>query len=109
MIALRRSSGALRRGTVEWLHNSDESRVVTYLRRTRDEEILVAINFSNRPFFGSVEAPGVAGYVDVTPDVGPPLPPDVFEPDQTSMKHTAGLPVIALEAWGYRIYRRSLK
>lgn len=109
VMALRHSSGALRRGTVEWLHNSDESRVVTYLRRTSDEEILVAINFSNRPFFGSVETPGVAGYADVTPDVGPPLPPDVFAPEQTSLKRTAGLPVIALDAWGYRIYRRPLK
>jgi glycosidase len=109
VMALRRSSGALRRGTVEWLHNSDESRVVTYLRRAAGEEVLVAINFSNRPFFGSVEGPGVAGYADVTPDVGAPLPPDVFNAEQTSLKRTVGLPVIALEAWGYRIYRRSLK
>jgi len=109
VMALRRSSGALRRGTVEWLHNSDESRVVTYVRRAPGEDVLVAINFSNRPFFGSVETAGSSGYADVTPDVGPPLPPDVFAPEQTSMKHTVGLPVIALDAWGYRFYRRSLK
>ncbi len=109
VMALRRSSNALRLGSVEWLRNSDESRVVTYLRRTPDEEILVAVNFSSRPFFGSVEAAGTAGYVDVTPDVGAPLPPDVFNPEQTSAKRTAGLPVIALDAWGYRIYRRSVR
>src|SRR6267154_5064712 len=40
LLALRRASGALRRGTVEWLHNSDESRIVSYLRRDTDEEIL---------------------------------------------------------------------
>ena len=109
MMALRRSSGALRRGTVEWLHNSDESRVVTYVRRTAEEEVLVAINFSNRPFFGSVETTGAAGYADVTPDVGPPLPPDVFEREMSTRKRVAGLPVLALDAWGYRIYRRPAK
>src|SRR5918911_4191227 len=56
MIALRKSSEALRRGDVLWLRNSDESRVVTYLRRSKDEEVLVAINFSNQPFTGLVEA-----------------------------------------------------
>src|SRR5205814_2930940 len=55
MIALRKSSAALRRGDVEWLRNSDESRVVTYLRRAGDEQVLVAINFSNQPFMGFVE------------------------------------------------------
>jgi cyclomaltodextrinase len=109
MMVLRRSSNALRRGSVEWLRNSDESRVVTYLRRVQDEQILVAVNLSNRPFFGSVESPGAAGYADVTPDVGGPLPPDVFNPERASMKRITGLPVLALDAWGYRIYRRSLK
>ena len=106
VMALRRSSVALRRGSVEWLRNSDESRVVTYLRRTADEEVLVAINFSNRPFFGSVETTGAAGYADVSPDVGPPLPPDAPAPDQSARKRMVGLPVLALDAWGYRIYRR---
>jgi glycosidase len=53
MMAMRRSSVALRRGTLEWLRNSDESRVVSFVRRAGKEEVLVAINFSNRPFVGS--------------------------------------------------------
>jgi cyclomaltodextrinase / maltogenic alpha-amylase / neopullulanase len=52
----RRNSVALRRGTLEWVSNSDESRVVTFLRRAGDKGALVAINFSNRPFDGFVEA-----------------------------------------------------
>src|SRR5678816_2111529 len=56
MMALRRSSLALRRGTVEWLRNSDESRVVTFVRRAGNEEVLVAINFSNQPFSGWVQS-----------------------------------------------------
>jgi cyclomaltodextrinase / maltogenic alpha-amylase / neopullulanase len=109
MMALRRDSNALRRGSVNWLRNSDESRVLTYARRTPDEEVLVAINLSNRPFFGSVEAGGASGFSDVTPDVGPPLPPDAPAPEQSARKRTVGLPALALDAWGYRIFRRKLK
>src|SRR5215813_11701577 len=54
MMALRRSSLALRRGTLEWVRNSDESRVVTFVRRAGNERVVVAINFSSRPFVGSV-------------------------------------------------------
>jgi glycosidase len=50
----RRSSMALRRGTLEWVRNSDEARVVSFVRRAGNEEVLVAINFSSRPFAGSV-------------------------------------------------------
>jgi len=104
--ALRRGSEALRRGFLEWLKNSDESRVLTYVRRSGNEEVFVAINFSNRPFFGSVE--GVSGtYVDITPDVGQPLPPDDLTAQSVSKrKHTVGLPALSLDAWGYRIFRR---
>jgi cyclomaltodextrinase len=109
IMALRRSSNALRRGSVEWLKNSDESRIVSYLRRSPEEEMLVAINFSNRPFFGSVEAAGTASFIDVTPDVGPPLPPDAPPPELKPKKQTVGLPVLSLDSWGYRIFRRSLK
>ena len=56
IMAQRRGSAALRRGTLEWVSNSDEARVVTFVRRTGNEAMLVAINFSNRPFVGSVEA-----------------------------------------------------
>jgi hypothetical protein len=54
MMARRRSSLALRRGTLEWLRNSDEARVVTFVRRAGNEEVLVAINFSSRPYVGAV-------------------------------------------------------
>jgi len=109
IMALRRSSGALRRGALEWLTNSDESRVLSYMRRTADEEVLVAVNLSNRPFFGSVEVGSGPAFVDVTPEVGPPLPPDAPPPEQLARKRRVGLPVLALDAWGYRIFRRPLK
>ncbi|HJR05759.1 MAG TPA: alpha-amylase family glycosyl hydrolase [Pyrinomonadaceae bacterium] len=109
IIALRRNSAALRRGTLEWLGNSDESRVLTYARRAGNEEMLVAVNFSNRPFAGTVEAAnGAAGFADVTPDVQPPLPPDAPAPEHTARTRTVGLPALALDAWGYRIFRRTV-
>jgi glycosidase len=109
MMALRRSSNALRRGSVEWLRNSDEARVLSYLRRTKDEEVLMAVNLSNRPFFGSVEVGEGTAFADVTPDIAPPLPPDAPAPDRATRASRAGLPVLSLEAWGYRIFRRTLK
>jgi glycosidase len=109
MIALRRSSAALQHGSMEWLRNSDESRVVTYARRTDAEELIVAINFSNRPFAGTVEAASAAGFADVTPDVQPPLPPDAPAPAHAPRPRTVGLPALALDAWGYRIFRRANK
>lgn len=106
--AMRRESSAARRGSLEWLRNSDESRVLTYLRRTNNEELLVAINLSSTPFFGLVETAGV-GYRDVTPDVGPPLPPDAPAPEQIMRKRSVTLPALSLEAWGYRMFRRQVQ
>jgi len=109
MIALRRVSNALRRGSVQWLRNSDESRVLSYIRRTADEEMLVAINFSNQPFAGSVTSAPGSNFVDITPDVGPPLPPDAAAPARAAKKRAVDLPSLSLEAWGYRIFRRAAK
>ncbi|MFN2406498.1 MAG: alpha-amylase family glycosyl hydrolase [Pyrinomonadaceae bacterium] len=54
MMAMRRASNALRRGTLEWVKNSDESRVVSFVRRAPGEDVSVTINLSNRPFSGRV-------------------------------------------------------
>ena len=56
MIKLRKNSVALRRGETVWIKNSDEDRILSFVRRSAGEEILVAINMTNAPFFGSVEA-----------------------------------------------------
>lgn len=109
MMALRRSSTALRRGSLEWLPNSDEARVLTFARRTTNEEVVVAINLSNRPFFGSMEVANGGAYEDVSPDVGAPLPPDAPAPERAARKRSVGLPALSLDAWGYRIFRRTSK
>ncbi|HUS10483.1 MAG TPA: alpha-amylase family glycosyl hydrolase [Pyrinomonadaceae bacterium] len=106
MMALRRSSNALRRGALEWLSNSDESRVLTYVRRAGDEEMLVVLNLSNRPFDGSVEIGNRGAFADVTPKLNLPLPPGAPAPERAAPKRPIDLPTISLDAWGYRILRR---
>ncbi len=86
-MALRSSSVALRRGSLQWLRNSDEARVVTFVRSAQGEEMVVAINFSNRPFFGSVEVSNSGAFVDVSGGAG-------------------GLPALSLDAWGWRVFRK---
>ncbi|HYE66943.1 MAG TPA: alpha-amylase family glycosyl hydrolase [Pyrinomonadaceae bacterium] len=108
IITLRRKHTALRASEVEWVRNSDEARLVTYLRRSADEEILVAINFSNRPWTGLVEIGGEA-FKEITPQVAPPLRPGEAATERAAAMRPAALPALALDGWGYRIFQRSLK
>ncbi len=108
MIALRKAHPALRGGELQWLRNTDESRVVTFLRRDATEEVLVAINFSTQPFAGVVEAPSGASFSDVTPDTREPLKPDASSAERAARARTSGLPGVALDPWGYRIFRRQM-
>ena len=83
--------------------------MLTYLRRTEDEEVLVAINLSSRPFFGWSRRQAVNGYVDVTPDVGPTVAAGCTRAGTDRKKAQVGLPALSLDAWGYRMFRRPLK
>ena len=89
MITLRKNSVALRRGDLTWLKNSDETRVLTFTRKSANEEIFVAINMSNSPFFGAVEIG--ANFEEITPNVE---------------KKNVGLPTLSLDAFGFRIFRK---
>lgn len=101
---LRKAHPALRRGELDWLRNSDESRVLTYARRDADEEIVVAINFSSQPFVGTIESRGQ--YNDITPDIRAPLPADAPPHERASRRRTTGLPALSLDAWGWRVFLR---
>jgi cyclomaltodextrinase len=107
---LRQASSALRRGSVEWLHTADDARVLSFLRRSKDEEVLVAINLSNRPFSGTIEVGRGSDFAEITPDVGPPQPPDDpgFQGHDARPKRAVGLPAISLDSWGYRIFKRKI-
>jgi len=89
MIELRKNSVALRRGDLKWLKNADEARILTFSRKSGNEEILVAINMTSAPFFGSVETAG--SFEEITPN--------------TENKANA-LPSLSLDAFGFRIFRK---
>lgn len=96
IIALRRDHSALRGGELEWIRNSDEQRVISFLRRDGNEELLVAINMSNRPFTGAAEVVNGSSFKDATPD-------------SISTNHIAALPSLTLDALEFRIFRRALR
>jgi cyclomaltodextrinase / maltogenic alpha-amylase / neopullulanase len=90
MTTLRREHAALQQGSTIWLHNSNEQRVATYLRRAGSEEFLIAINLSNTPFRGSVEAAGNWKEIE--------LPVSKPEPE--------AVPFISLNAFEARIFQK---
>ena len=106
MIPFREQHAALLHGATIWVHNSDETHVVSYLRRTGDEEFLIAVNLSNSPFNGTVEAGGTWQEVAI------PLPrvhhntgqPDYVDADRPAV----ALPALTLGATGFRIFHRFL-
>jgi len=100
--ALRRAHPALWEGETEWLHNSDETRVVTYSRKAAHEEFLIAINLTNRPFTGSVDVTSGEQFHEVTPDLGRAAYPSVS-------KNPEGFHALALDSWGFRIFQREIK
>ena len=106
IIALRESSSALRRGSLQWVGNSDGSRVVSYLRRSADEEVLVVLNLSSLPFSGSVAIKGAGSFSEITPDVALQSAPGPTSQDRTSAAARVNLPSVSLVAWGYKIFRR---
>ncbi len=94
MASLRREHPALAQSELVWLHNSNEQHVVTYLRRAAGEEFLIAINFSNTPFRGTVEAGG-ADWKEVELPIARP--------------GAEALPFLSLQSFGARIFRRSAR
>ena len=92
--ALRRQHPALQQGELVWVHNSDERHVVSFLRRSDSEEFLIAVNLSNTPFRGTVEAaPGDWKEIE--------LPVAKREP--------AAVPSISLNSFGARIFTRKAR
>ena len=90
MTALRRDHPALQQGATIWLHNTDEQHVVTYLRRAGSEEFLIAVNLSNTPFRGSVEAAGNWKEIE--------LP--------VSKRESEAVPFLSLNAFEARIFQK---
>jgi glycosidase len=96
LIALRHQHPALRDGEVLWLGNSAPQNVVSFLRRDKGEELVAVINFSNRPQAAQVAVSDGAEFTAVlsSPTAGERQPP--------------GLPLLALGAYEWAVYRRPL-
>lgn len=93
LIQLRRQYPAFRNDRVVWLHNSDESNLVTFMRLDERDEFVVVINFSNRPRVGAVEVMHDQEFKPVKLDGLPETP-------------VAGFPLFKLGGYEWRIYHR---
>ena len=94
LIQLRVQYAALRSSRVDWLPNSDENNLVTFLRADDKDELLVVINFSNRPLTGKVDVKNVDGFVPV-------------EISGVQSSNGGPLPMFHLDGFEWRIYHRA--
>ena len=65
LIKLRKQFPAFRSASVQWVHNTDQTHMTTYLRAAGKDEFLVAINFSNHPIHGKVDVKGGEDFLPV--------------------------------------------
>ena len=105
LIPLRGSSPALRHGELVWVHNSDEAHVVTYLRRSPEDTVLVAVNLANTLFAGSIEAPPGAWQEVVLHDVEDAGEAGMPTADLAVPPPPVALPALSLPPFGVRIFR----
>jgi glycosidase len=94
LIQLRRQNAAFRTSEVQWLHNSSEATLASYLRADDKDQFLVVINFSSRP---------VAATVDLK-DAGDFMPVKI-----AGLANSGGgpLPAVQLNGFEWRIYHRA--
>jgi glycosidase len=95
LIQLRKQYHAFRAENVQWLHNSEESELATFLRADDRDEFLVVINFSNRPVSAKVDLKDVAGF-------------DGVHIAGTERFDGAALPDFRLNGFGWHIYHRAV-
>ena len=96
LIQLRRQYPAFGGDRVDLLRNSDETRIVSFLRSDDADEFLVVINLSSRPLSGHLELLHADGFAPVKISG---LPDGDDRP----------LPTLLLNGFEWRIYHRALK
>ena len=92
LIALRRAHPVFTRGTVRWLRNSEEQRVLSF-ERVGAERLVIVVNLSSQGFSGLVDV-DAAEYRDITPVAG------------ASPRRASALPVVFLAPWEFRVFQR---
>ncbi|MGH7940470.1 MAG: alpha-amylase family glycosyl hydrolase [Limisphaerales bacterium] len=93
LIQLRHEYPALCNSRVDWLHNSDETNLLTFLREDDKDELLVVINFADHRVSGSVDFASANGFA--------PLKISGMEDQPDSP-----LPALHLDGFEWRIYHR---
>jgi glycosidase len=93
---LRKQYPAFRNDRVEWLHNSDEANLVSFMRLDEKDEFIVVANLSNRPLTGWVETMHDGDFKPVQISGMPEVP-------------THGFPLFRLNGFEWRIYHRVVK
>jgi glycosidase len=96
LIKLRKACPAFRNDAVDWLRNSQEAELVTFMRQDTKEEFVVVINVSNRPVAGSVEIKHGGQFEPVRLSGMPQYPAGEF-------------PLFRLNGFEWRIYRRAIQ
>ncbi len=104
MIPLRVNSPALRHGQLVWIHNSDETHVVTYLRRSAEQTVLVVLNFSNAPFSGQVETNAGTWQEVALNTIVHPVEPGMPTAPAAIVPPAVSLPAVSLPPYGVRIF-----
>jgi len=94
LIQLRKQNPAFCTSDVQWVHNSAENTVVTYVRADDKDQFLVAINFSNRPVDSKVDLKDASGFSPVK-----------IDGEQPSANNP--LPTVHLNGFEWRIYHRA--
>lgn len=102
LAALRRAHPALTRGSVRWLRNGDEQRVLSYERAVKGESIVVVVNLSSQSYAGVVETPA-GDYRDITPALGSST---TVPSAQQDARRTAMPPAVFLAPWEVRVFQR---
>jgi glycosidase len=94
LIELRHQYPALRSSRVDWLPNSDETNLVSFLRADDKDELLVVINFSGQSVTGKVDLQNADGFVPV---------------EISGMQFSDGSrpPMFHLKGFEWRIYQRA--
>ncbi len=96
LAGLRKDYEAFRTDRVNWLRNSHENDVLSFMRLAGKDEFVVLINFSNRPVVGSVEV----------------MHEQEFQPIKfAGMPECSsnGFPLFRLTGFEWRIYHRSVR
>jgi cyclomaltodextrinase / maltogenic alpha-amylase / neopullulanase len=92
---MRRTQRALTHGAVVWLDNDQPDAVLSFLRRTSDQEILSVVNLSNRALDVRIAVPEAASW-----------PHDTLIADGVQAAEDDGRLRLALDGLGYLVAKR---